>query len=523
MGKVKITDLMQADQETMQALSDLPEDTSFDLVKRLIYGSNYRINGGNVVATNPVSGLCKLQVGDFVALDGKFFTIANEATLNILTGVEDQDANIWGNGQTSHPTDPRKDIVCINFAYKEGSSQTKHFINPTTIPPTEYDQVVKTRIERYYTIAVVHGTPSSTPAEPATPSGYMKLATIYVGAGVTTITPGVISPNTIINIPRVDQFMKANAPISAGTDLLHSDGVFKGFLGELNVTENTPQDMSVVVADGRLLVDGYLANFITANTLAIDVASFVDIVDEPINFSGSDTQQLQEDSTPPHQVRGSGIDVTDVTGTVHYTVDYDNPGTALQINITTATGQITRIDTVNVPDAVLVDYRYYLPRYDIVQVNYITSLISVKKGIANHTPAVPSVDSDNFKLADVFVGEAVITIIQANITDQRVFIIDLDEVVTARGNRTSLWARLNNSLNADGSLAEVQETPGGAVGGGNQIFTISFAPQNNKIKLYRDGLRLVPATEYIVSGTQITILVAPSVGSVLFCEYIPVS
>jgi hypothetical protein len=148
-----------------------------------------------------------------------------------------------------------------------------------------------------------------------------------------------------------------------------------------------------------------------------------------------------------------------------------------------------------VPDSVKVDYRYYLPRYDIVEVNWTNSTFTIKSGVPLHTPAVPATDTDNMKLADIYVGEGITIIVDANITDRRTFIPNLDNIVPVR------------------------EVPVGTPNSILLTFTITYPAQGNQIDVYRNGLRLRPTDDYTFSGTTITMVIAPSTGSNLYVEY----
>jgi hypothetical protein len=494
MSKTLFNNYEQLDLALAQSLADLPQAELFDLVRRLLFAGDYRINGGLVISTTPASAQCVLEIGDFVKGTGSFYSLLSNATLNILSGTESQAGNIWGTGLAADGSDPRKDIICINYLAKDGTLATKNFIDPTTNPPTQYTQLVDTITERSYTIAVIHGSPNPSPAEPAVPSGYLKLAVITVQAGATVINPGNIINTTVNNLTRLDLFMATHGMDTIATDFLHSSGVFNGYLASMLVTEASPQSMAVIISAGRLMSEGYLVDLTTDLTKAVDPVSYVDVVDEVVDFSGGNTQSLVEDTTPPHLVRGSGVDVTDSTGTVHYIVTYDADESG-QVCIKTVTAQIKRIDTANVPDSVKVDYRYYLPRYDIVEVNWTNSTFTIKSGVPLHTPAVPATDTDNMKLADIYVGEGITIIVDANITDRRTFIPNLDNIVPVR------------------------EVPVGTPNSILLTFTITYPAQGNQIDVYRNGLRLRPTDDYTFSGTTITMVIAPSTGSNLYVEY----
>lgn len=67
----------------------------------------------------------------------------------------------------------------------------------------------------------------------------------------------------------------------------------------------------------------------------------------------------------------------------------------------------------------------------------------------------------------------------------------------------------------------VQEIPSGTVNGVNVTFTLSAAPNYPaSLKLKLDSRPLYLTTDYTLSGTTITMLVAPAFGQQLDAEYI---
>jgi hypothetical protein len=65
------------------------------------------------------------------------------------------------------------------------------------------------------------------------------------------------------------------------------------------------------------------------------------------------------------------------------------------------------------------------------------------------------------------------------------------------------------------------EVPTGAVNGVNLVFTISQTPvQNAAVDVYLNGLKQIPTTDYSVSGTTITFVVAPVIGQSLRVDYV---
>ena len=203
--KVKWTTLQQADLTEMSKMADLDLDNAEELVKLLLFNGDFRLAGGTIIEASPASGVAKITVGTFVKTGGRFYTLASENTANILTGVEDQPAGIWGTGQAADPTDPRKDIIVVTAQAVDGTSQLKTFIDVSTDPPTQFQQNTNTRTDILPLFSVLHGTPSPTPSEPAIPSGFMKLASIDVPAGATDILTANITEHLNINPKSLEQ------------------------------------------------------------------------------------------------------------------------------------------------------------------------------------------------------------------------------------------------------------------------------------------------------------------------------
>lgn len=68
----------------------------------------------------------------------------------------------------------------------------------------------------------------------------------------------------------------------------------------------------------------------------------------------------------------------------------------------------------------------------------------------------------------------------------------------------------------------VTEIPSGAINGVNQSYTITSAPQSGTLHLYLNGLYQEEGAgnDYLLSGTDITFVIAPDTGDVLVASYI---
>jgi len=63
------------------------------------------------------------------------------------------------------------------------------------------------------------------------------------------------------------------------------------------------------------------------------------------------------------------------------------------------------------------------------------------------------------------------------------------------------------------------EVPSGTIDGANVTFTLANTPTTGTVQLFKNGLLLIPTTDYSVSGNTITFVVAPPGGSTLLCHY----
>lgn len=432
MSKVKFYDKEQLDLVEAQALADHSEDNAFDLVRALLFSGDYRIEGGNISEDSPVSGVIKIDPAVFVKADGKFYSMATIATANILTGVEDQPANVWGTGLAADPTNPRKDIIVVDFQRVESNSSLKDFVDDTVDPPLFFTQTVNTRLDPAPIFSVVHGTPSATPSEPPTPSGTLKLATVDIAASQVTISDGDITNNLNINLKTLEKLQLASQAASAFSDLLHSDGIYAGVNSEMEVVETGPASSAVSVSTGVALKDGVTANVNTQTTVPIDAASFVNNAAEVVSFAGGDLQPLLTDGSPPHKIRAATFLVTGLGGAPTYV---DGPDYAIDLVLAT----ITRNPGGAIPGggSVEVTYDYFLPRIDLIEILMSNSTPQAIAGVPAHAPVAPAQSPNTTLLSEVTVGEDVSVILNADITDKRIFLPDMDEIINARNSDES--------------------------------------------------------------------------------------
>lgn len=109
------------------------------------------------------------------------------------------------------PTNPRLDIVCVKAARTDQTSesrQVKNFLTEVVAPET-----VVTQTDWLADVQVVAGTPAGSPVAPATPAGYIKIATISVPASTGPSSQSDITDNRT-KMPILDETVINTASFS---------------------------------------------------------------------------------------------------------------------------------------------------------------------------------------------------------------------------------------------------------------------------------------------------------------------
>lgn len=159
-------------------------------INTLIYSSNTTvILSGLQVQANPTPDGGITVTAGVAVLNGQIINIPSNQQVNVISGTY-----TWGTPLGADSTNPRIDLIVCQYQTQTTNIQNRPFKDPTTGNVT-YSNVALTQ-QDYFALNVVHGTPSSTPAAPAVPSGWFALAQIYIPAGATTIQQANITDLT---------------------------------------------------------------------------------------------------------------------------------------------------------------------------------------------------------------------------------------------------------------------------------------------------------------------------------------
>lgn len=309
--------------------------------------------------------------------------------------------------------------------------------------------------------------------------GYFKLGELTVGAGVGTITAGNIrdvddrlswkAGTTSLNIRMTDLYAhqvaatldhpdlsvteaklstalqtKINAP--ALSDELHGDGVLPSRGNQFATTVSAAPSLNLSVQSGAALLEGLTGDNVSTQPVVVTAPSEFPISDESHTYGSFPEDYIlacdgsQRTIKSGGGVAGKGGNVQVWTAAsqsgTEWTVDYDNPGTSYEFNVTTTganKGTIRRMNGTS-SSTVYITYTYGKPRYDIVQVNNTNGTASVKVGSPAAYPSLPAPDAGNLMIYAVLVDELVVQVIggltNSDLVDKRAYPWDVGELAT---------------------------------------------------------------------------------------------
>lgn len=88
------------------------------------------------------------------------------------------------------------------------------------------------------------------------------------------------------------------------------------------------------------------------------------------------------------------------------------------------------------------------------------------------------------------------------------------------GTTPLVFTSLMGSGNLTSGNFVIRETPSGTINGSNTAFTLAFTPTVGTETVYLNGLEQNVTTDYTISGSTITYLVAPISGDILRVSYL---
>lgn len=172
----------------LQTAVTLLNNSFTSLITRTLYANAFTIlNGLAPSASSTADGGVQIASG-LAYQNGQTVLVSTQQGVNILPGSYPN-----GTGLAADATYNRIDVVYITYAQGQSNLQTRSFAPPNETP---YTESVYTEFVDGWTLSVVHGVASATPAVPSAPSGSVVLAQVLVPAGATTITSADITDET---------------------------------------------------------------------------------------------------------------------------------------------------------------------------------------------------------------------------------------------------------------------------------------------------------------------------------------
>lgn len=208
MDKVRFVDRERVNLTDLLAFFGLSEDFLEFFLTTVVGDGLVIYNGLTVEETSTPSGQVEITVGTGF-FNGTPLRVEAIQTANILDGTPSLPANratagTWATGVAADATNPRNDIIMIRWEENGEESFVRFFIDDTVSPPTEAPSTINTRLNDFFDIIVVRGTPAASPVDPSTTTqeaaGYTKLARVTVAALATTIVNADIDDSTSVPI-----------------------------------------------------------------------------------------------------------------------------------------------------------------------------------------------------------------------------------------------------------------------------------------------------------------------------------
>ena len=186
MPRQNFTDGMEL---TFGDLSKLPVRTEKELYDRVLFqmlqGVEDAFFGSGLLVTRTSS--TELQIASGLGFQTDSTVVSPEPTKRLIYQEAVESVSI----EAPDATNDRIDLVCVRAARSNTSSATRKFKDASTSVISNETLVIETDWEPVF--LVVEGTPAGSPAAPAVPSGYLKLAEVVVTAVTGIAASGAIT------------------------------------------------------------------------------------------------------------------------------------------------------------------------------------------------------------------------------------------------------------------------------------------------------------------------------------------
>lgn len=219
MKRVLFHDKQLADLDEMWAIGNTAWENIQEVLESFLFSGFVVFSGFNIFERAVPDG--GVRFGQSLGLqNGRALNIGSTQNINVLSNIGG-----WGTHKAAHGSLNRYSIIVVKYDTQHTTLVEKWFLDDTDpLSPVEYQQTVNTRVEDYYEIDVIHGSDAGTPAVPATPADFVKIAEIFIAGGATTIIDdniNIVAPPAITNF--VDHVTNYDDPhlyedVSSSTD-----------------------------------------------------------------------------------------------------------------------------------------------------------------------------------------------------------------------------------------------------------------------------------------------------------------
>lgn len=250
-------------------------------ITNAFFGNSLACARVNATTVSVAAGLGFQQDNSQVAPQTKYRPIWRESTGNLTITA-------------AHATLNRIDIVCVKAASVSSVTESRKFKDATTKVVSLEDMTVLDDWQA--DVIITAGTPSGSPAAPATPSGYIRIAKITVTAATGIASAGdVVDERVLMPLPTSNEVL---TEVSATYSILASDQTIIGnpsggsFVATLPALSGIPDGKRYKIKNratngNTLTVQGNGSELIdNANTFVLNSSTTVSEAVEVVKTSG---------------------------------------------------------------------------------------------------------------------------------------------------------------------------------------------------------------------------------------------